>query len=110
MAYYIFLKTLRSLEKFRKNPHIKIPPKSPPTNFQSLSIFKNAIFIPKRIFHQLLTQSAQQPTGLFDLLALAAFFLPHRTGRAPPPPLTPLRHGRRPPTSPAPRSPNGAPQ
>jgi hypothetical protein len=29
MAYYIFLKSLRSLEEFRKNLHVKIPPKSP---------------------------------------------------------------------------------
>jgi hypothetical protein len=33
-----------------KNPHVKIPPKSPPTNFKSLGIFKNQIFIQKRIF------------------------------------------------------------
>jgi hypothetical protein len=39
MAYYIFLKSLRSLEEFRKNPHVKIPPKSP-TNFPSLGKFK----------------------------------------------------------------------
>jgi hypothetical protein len=26
MACYIFLKSLRSLEEFRKNPHVKIPP------------------------------------------------------------------------------------
>jgi hypothetical protein len=43
MAYYIFLKSLRSLEEFRKDPHVKIPPKSP-TNFQSLGKFKNPIF------------------------------------------------------------------
>jgi hypothetical protein len=49
MAYYIFLKSLRSLEKFRKNPHVKIPPKSP-TNFQSLCILKNPIFIRKEFF------------------------------------------------------------
>ena len=42
MAYYIFLKSLRSSEEFTKNPHIKIPPKSPPTNFQSLCIFKKS--------------------------------------------------------------------
>jgi hypothetical protein len=35
MACYIFLKSLRSLEEFRKNRHVKIPPKSPSTNFQS---------------------------------------------------------------------------
>jgi hypothetical protein len=44
MTYYIFLKSLRGLEEFRKNPHIKIPPKSPSTNFQSLDKFKNPIF------------------------------------------------------------------
>jgi hypothetical protein len=64
MTYYIFLKSLGSLEEFRKNPHIKIPPKSPPINFQSLGIFKNPIFILKQIFLQLLAQSAQQPVGL----------------------------------------------
>jgi hypothetical protein len=40
MTYYIFLKSLRSLEEFRKNPHVKIPPKSPCANFQSLGKFK----------------------------------------------------------------------
>jgi hypothetical protein len=40
MAYSIFLKYLRSLEEFRKNPHVKIPPKSPCANFQSLGILK----------------------------------------------------------------------
>jgi hypothetical protein len=44
MAYYIFIKSLRSLEEFRKNPHVQIPPKSPSTNFQSLGKFKNPIF------------------------------------------------------------------
>jgi hypothetical protein len=41
MAYFIFPKNLRSLEEFRKNPHIKIPPKFPCANFQSLGKFKN---------------------------------------------------------------------
>jgi hypothetical protein len=50
MAYYIFLKSLRSLEEFRKNPHVKIPPKSPSTNFQSLGKFKNPILIWKFFF------------------------------------------------------------
>jgi hypothetical protein len=44
MTYYIFLKSLRSLEEFRKNPHVKIPPKSPCANFQSLGKFKNPMF------------------------------------------------------------------
>jgi hypothetical protein len=43
-TYYIFLKSLRSLEEFRKNPHVKIPHKSPSTNFQSLGKFKNPTF------------------------------------------------------------------
>jgi hypothetical protein len=47
MAYYIFLKSLRSLKEFRKNPHVKIPPKSPSTNFQRLGKFKNPILIQK---------------------------------------------------------------
>jgi hypothetical protein len=38
---------LRSLEEFRKNPHVKIPPKSPCTNFQSVGKFKNPILIQK---------------------------------------------------------------
>jgi hypothetical protein len=50
MAYFIFLKYLRSLEEFRKNPHVNIPPKSLCANFQSLGIFKNLIFIQKGIF------------------------------------------------------------
>jgi hypothetical protein len=50
MTYYIFLKSLTSLEEFRKNPHVKIPPKSPSTNFQSLGKFKNPIFNSEIIF------------------------------------------------------------
>jgi hypothetical protein len=50
MTYYIFLKSLRSLEEFRKNPHVKIPPKSPSTIFQSLAIIKNQILIRKEFF------------------------------------------------------------
>jgi hypothetical protein len=41
---------LRSLEEFRKNPHVKIPPKSPCANFQSLGKFKNPIFNSKILF------------------------------------------------------------
>jgi hypothetical protein len=50
MAYYIFLKSLRSLEEFRKNPHVKIPPKSHSTIFQSLAIIKNQILFGKEFF------------------------------------------------------------
>jgi hypothetical protein len=50
MAYYIFLKSLRCLEEFRKNPHVKIPPKSPSTNFPSLGKFKIQFLIQKSFF------------------------------------------------------------
>jgi hypothetical protein len=50
MTYYIFLKSLRILEEFRKNPHVKIPPKSPCANFQSLGKFKNPFLIQKFFF------------------------------------------------------------
>jgi hypothetical protein len=50
MTSYIFLKSLRGLEEFRKTPHVKIPPKSPSTNFQSLGKFKNPILIQKFLF------------------------------------------------------------
>jgi hypothetical protein len=59
MAYYIFLKSWRSLEEFRKNLHLKIPPKSPSTNFQSLGKFKNPIFIRKEFFSQNSTHPSQ---------------------------------------------------
>jgi hypothetical protein len=63
MAYYIFLKSLRSLEEFRKNSHVKIPPKSP-TNFQSLGKFKNPIFNSEIIFPCF---RPGQPCGSFGL-------------------------------------------
>jgi hypothetical protein len=64
MAYYIFLKSLRSLEEFRKNPHVKIPPKSPSTNFQSLGKFKIPFFNSEIIFPCF---RPGQPCGLFGL-------------------------------------------
>jgi hypothetical protein len=98
MAWHIlfFLKSLKSLEEFRKNFHIKIPPKSPCTNFQGLGIFKNPIFISKRIFLQISAQSAQQsagPSGLLTDMAHSTSFLllPTEQSKPPPPPagLTP---------------------
>jgi hypothetical protein len=79
MACYIFLKSLRSQEEFRKNPHLKIPPKSPPTKFQSLAIIKNQIFIQKRIFLHFRPKMAQRPVGPSGLLA-------QPPPRCPPPP------------------------
>jgi hypothetical protein len=108
MAYFIFLKSLRSLGEFRKNPHVKIPPKSPCANFQSLSIFKNQIlfekdfsrhFRPIRPFgpatsHFLFFSighfppphwaSASRPAQL-NSRPNGRLLPPHRAGRAPPP-------------------------
>jgi hypothetical protein len=73
MAYYSFLKSLRILEEFRKNPHIKILPKSPCTNFQRLCKLKNLIlfqkdfspaFIPVSLAgHQAYVAYVAQPPG-----------------------------------------------
>jgi hypothetical protein len=84
MAYFIFLKYLRSLEEFRKNPHAKIPPKSPCANFQSLGIFKNLIFIRKVIFLRFGLSSPALP-------ALARYAPP--ATRSPLVPLGPSRVG-----------------
>jgi hypothetical protein len=62
MAYYIFLKSLRSLEEFRKSPHAKIPPKSPSTNFQSLDKFKNPIFNSEILFLLIWARPTLRPT------------------------------------------------
>jgi hypothetical protein len=62
MAYYIFLKSLRSIEEFRKNPHVKIPPKSPSTNLQSLGKFKNPIFISEILFLLISARPTLRPT------------------------------------------------
>jgi hypothetical protein len=66
MAWHIifFLKSLRRLEEFSKNPHDKIPPKSPSTNFQSLGKFKNPIFNSEIIFPCF---RPGQPCGPFGL-------------------------------------------
>jgi hypothetical protein len=53
---------LRSLEEFRKNPHVKIPPKSPSTNFQSLGKFKNPIFNSEILFLLILARATLRPT------------------------------------------------
>jgi hypothetical protein len=58
MAYYIFPKSLRSLEEFRKNPHVKISPKSSSTNFPKLGKFKIQFLFEKIYFLRI------QPTWL----------------------------------------------
>jgi hypothetical protein len=64
MAWHIsfFLKSLSSLEEFRNNPHVKIPPKSPCANFQSLGIFKNKILFGKEFSPSLSAHSAFRPS------------------------------------------------
>jgi hypothetical protein len=94
MAYYIFLKSLRSLEEFRKNPHVKIPPKSPCANFQSLDIFKNQFLFGKEFSPSLSAHPAFRPNLLFLLPAdfpplphwATAFWPAQPTARLLPPP------------------------
>jgi hypothetical protein len=83
MAYYIFLKSLRNLEEFRKNPHVKIPPKSPSTNFQSLAQSKNPIFNSEILFPYIRPGRPCGPLGLWPNQAagLAAPTGQNRPGR-----------------------------
>jgi hypothetical protein len=85
MAYYIFLKSLRSLEEFRKNPHVKIPPKSPSTNFPSLAKFKIQFLFEKNSSSEF---SPLGPTGPRASGAPPNCHLPHRKmpSAAPPSP------------------------
>jgi hypothetical protein len=78
MAYDIFLKSLRSLEEFRKNPQVKIPPKSPSTNFPSLGKFKIQFLFEKN------SSSEFSPLGLAGLPAPPA--LAYRPAQAIHPP------------------------
>jgi hypothetical protein len=64
MAYYIFLKSLRSLEEFRKNPHVKILPKSPCANFQIHGKFKIQFLIQKSFFFTFGPATLTGPLGL----------------------------------------------
>jgi hypothetical protein len=101
MAYFIFLKYLDSLEDFRKNPHVKIPPKSPCANFQSFDIFKNSILIRKEFFlHFQPNRSNGQPTH-------PTFWpsrVPHLFSFFPNRPAPPLPTGRQPLGRPSPPS------
>jgi hypothetical protein len=104
-CHLIFLKYLRSLEEFRKNPCVKIPPNSPCANFQSLGIFKHSIFIRKENFFNFRpNRPSGQPAHLTFWSRAAKQAEPaHQAtpplppslteSAAPPPSLTPLRHG-----------------
>jgi hypothetical protein len=106
MAYNIFLKSLRSLDEFRKNPHIKIPPKSPCINFQSPNIFKIQFlfrdncsfnFQPKwpNSHPAFLPRAAKQDKPAHQAMPPFPFLPPSPEPAASPPPLTPPRHGLR---------------
>jgi hypothetical protein len=77
------LKTLRSLEQFRKNPHVKIPPKSPSTNFQSLGKFKNLIFNSEILFPCFRPGQPCDPLGLRPSRLLLASPLPQAEAHRP---------------------------
>jgi hypothetical protein len=85
MAYYIFLKSLRSLEEFRKNSHVKIPPKSPCANFQAM-VNSKIQFLIQKFFSSLLARPTLRPTRpLAQPAPLASLLLPveaHRPAQA----------------------------
>jgi hypothetical protein len=89
MAYFIFLKYLRSLEEFRKNSHAKIPSKSPGTNFQSCQKFKIPNKNSKGFYYLKWAQLRFWPSH--DPLLLS-----FPTGRFPPPRPRPLGRPSRP--------------
>jgi hypothetical protein len=76
MAYFIFPKYLRSLEEFRKNPHVKIPPNFLCANFQSLGKFKNPIFNSKIFLLHFWPGYPYRPTRLSAQPAPLAPLLP----------------------------------
>jgi hypothetical protein len=77
MAWHIsFLKYLRSLEEFRKNPHVKISPNFPCANFQSLGKFKNPIFNSKIFLLHFRLSYPFRPTRLSAQPAPSAPLLP----------------------------------
>jgi hypothetical protein len=98
MAYHFFLKSLRSLEEFRKNSHVKIPPKSPSTNVQSLGKFKNPIFnleilfpcfrssrlplasLLSRVESNPVGPASQHVDGAFEEVRFPFWFTPSRAG------------------------------
>jgi hypothetical protein len=90
MTYFIFLKSLRSLEEFRNNPHVQIPSRSPckisqsHSKFQIHLKFKNKFpfeFSPGSgpagpthpTLAHLTSQPIGSPLGTTDLKGLGAF-------------------------------------
>jgi hypothetical protein len=83
MTYSIFLKYLRSVEEFKKNPHVKIPPKSPCANFKSLDIFKNQILFRKEFFRHFRPIRPFGPAAARFLFFSTDHFSPFPTGPRP---------------------------
>jgi hypothetical protein len=97
MAYYIFLKSLRSLEEFRKNPHVKISPKSSSTNFSSLGKFKIQFLFEKIYSLRIQPTRLSRPAHSLGLGLPAGPNLPGpnrpaHTASQPASPLTPLAY------------------
>jgi hypothetical protein len=103
MAYFIFLKYLDSLEDFRKNPKVKIPPKSLLYNFSKFCQILKSIKIQKEFLFEIWPRSGfgpaaahlsyhpGQPTTLFPSHWASAFGRPSQSAlpsitdtRAPP--------------------------
>jgi hypothetical protein len=78
MAYYIFLKSLRSLEDFKKIFISKFLLNLLVQIFNALVYSKIQFLFRNRTFHQISAQSAQPPANLFSLSGHAAHpaFLP----------------------------------
>jgi hypothetical protein len=77
MAYFIFLKYLDSLEDFRKNPHVKIPPKSSPSKFPKPWYIKKSNFYSEKNFSFTfgpIGPVASQPIRPFSPAAAQFFF------------------------------------
>jgi hypothetical protein len=80
MAYFIFLKSMRILGEFWKNPHVKIPPKSPCANSKAFVYSKIQI-----LFRNNSPQLSAQPRPIpFFLSSNRPIFPPLPTGPRPP--------------------------
>jgi hypothetical protein len=86
-----FLKSLRSLEEFRKNPHVKIPPNFPGANFQSLGKIQNPISNSKIFFFTFGPATLTVPLGLWPSRPPLASLLPQAEAHRPAQVARPMR-------------------
>jgi hypothetical protein len=100
MAYYIFLKSLRSLEEFRKISISKFLLNLLVQISKGLVYSKIKILFRKEFSYKFWPNRPSHPltcSSFWRTQPTRPFFLPHHAGRAPPPaPLRPLHHGCRP--------------